>query len=101
MIRAKTVSYGTTTEVTPLQFAVYETALKAIYAHWFVGLMLRPDLREAMECYHYHHHIGSRNKIAMPCIKDEECTQEFCNAAAEDYHYCSKLLGGLYYDLLD
>ena len=95
---------GKVTEVSPEHFALYESALKAIYAHWFVGHNLNGRYADTPGIMGYHQHIAGKNEIDLPYLSHAKCkSQEFCDQAAKDYHFCAAKLreAGLYYALLD
>lgn len=80
-------AYGTRTMLTPEQFAIYEIALKALYAHQMIGLALhsRPA-GEILGCMTHYHRLAEPNGIDLPFIKDE-WGQDECNKAAQDYDW--------------
>lgn len=94
---------GERAEISPLQFAVYETALKALSTHYFVELRLRDNRHWAIETLVYYHGVAGRNDIHLPWIDDKQITQKHCDSTANDYNYCCGLIikDGLYYQLLD
>jgi hypothetical protein len=95
---------GQVTEVSPQHFALYETALKAIYAHWFVGAHLNGRYGDMPGIMDYHQRIAGKNEIDLPYLSNAKCnSQEFCDQAARDYHFCAARLreANLYYALLD
>ena len=114
-------AHHTWTEVAPLQFALYETAIKAIDAHYqalirigyvpkrarnVVNLVISPmgsstpdSDAEWLACHEssrqWHGEIAKRDGFQLVEV---EVSAE---AAYADYCYCCRELGGLYYDLLD
>lgn len=97
-------TYKTTRLVDPVAFAVYETALKANYAHQFAGMALnnyRTD--QLMGVMAHFQDMADPNDIGLPLIDDKDITQDYINQTAQDYDYCAAWLSraGLYYDLLD
>ena len=98
------LTYKTTRVVDLVAFAVYETALKANYAHQFAGMALnkyRAD--QLMGMMAHFQEMADPNDICLPWIDDKDITQDYINQTAQDYDYCAAWLSkaGLYFDLLD
>jgi hypothetical protein len=113
--------YRGSIEVNPLQFALFETAIKAIDAHYqalirtrfvpqsranTVNIVVSPDgastpgsdadwLASYEKARRWHREIAERHSFAL---EELNLAPE---AAYADYGYCCKELGQLYYDLLD
>lgn len=97
------------TEVTPLQFALFETAVKAIDAHYQALIRMRyvpnmgsstPDSADEWVASYestreLHGNIARRNGFTL------ENSQVSPEVAHANYLYCCRELGDLYYDLLD
>ena len=93
---------GTTVLVPPLHFAVYEAAIKANFLSWAL-FGAGPD--------HLRHYACIAAKDGFDLVDPNTFApsgnyteqEKAGRTAAEDYHYCAKLLGnaGLYYTLLD
>ena len=114
-------AYKTWTEVTPLQFALYESAIKAIDAHYQALIRTRyvpqatanmghivishegassPD-SEAQWRASYEGHRRWHTEIANQDGFKLEAVELSPEVASADYRYCCKELGSLYHDLLD
>lgn len=99
------LTYRTKTTVPPLEFAVFEAAVKALDASWLAAAGNAGSLTVGSQVIRYdrqwHRHIATINGFALL----DEITPGM--AASRDYaldnHYFSNLLkeAGLYYDLLD
>jgi len=113
--------YKGATEVNPLQFALYETAIKALDAHYqalirtrfvpqtpsnVVNIVVSPKgtstpVAESEWLASYENDRCWHRQIAE---QDGFTLEDFtltANAAYADYRYCCNELGELYYDLLD
>ena len=95
--------YGTTTEVDPLTFAVYETCIKAVYAcNQSSPLVELADCswREFLEQGKRHYAaVAAKDGFRLPAITADTDPNR-CHA---DYAYCRQLVvdAGLYHQLLD
>ncbi|MBX9679728.1 MAG: hypothetical protein K2X38_13275 [Gemmataceae bacterium] len=108
--------YQTWTECTPAQFAIYETAIKAIDAHYQALIRTKyvprgsvlvlgqsnsdPDgeaewLESYAETRAHHKEIAERDGFALADLEYE------ASEAYADYRTCCLALGSLYHDLLD
>lgn len=96
-------AYGTETEVSPEQFAVYEAALKAMYIHQFVTYCVLQEWRRGAGTVAYFGRMMGENDIVQPWIKDDEITEATARQASKDYIACQRWIeeAGLYYELLD
>lgn len=114
-------AYHTWTEVTPLQFALYETAIKAIDAHYqaliriryvpqgaknVVNIVISPKgsstpasdaewLASYERARQWHAEIAKQDNFELEEVKVSP------DVAYADYRYCCRELGPLYHDLLD
>lgn len=86
---------GIETQVDPLQFAVYETAIKAVYSSWQLSGMMTAVMRQ------WYQSLARKDGITLPGRDD--LGRISSQDAASDYRYCVKLLSddGLYRELLD
>lgn len=92
-------TYGRKTELNPLQFAVYETAIKSVY---IANQTVHFDVKRLF----WFQRICDDSDINLPYIEevtDLDKAKAEAQQAASDYHYCVHLLSraGLYYQLLD
>jgi hypothetical protein len=87
-------TYRTKTTVPPLEFAVFEAAVKAVDASWVAAQFGGHDRQ-------WNQHLAAINGFDLldEITPGFEATRDY----AKDYHYFCKLLkeAGLYYDLLD
>lgn len=80
-------TYGTSTMLTPEQFAIYEVAMKARYTHQMIGLAINNyQAQEILGCMTHYQRMAQQNGIELPFIKDE-WGQDECNKAAQDYDW--------------
>jgi hypothetical protein len=85
--------YRTTTQIDPLQFAAYETAIKAQYVAW----KSHPATQNHTDGFK---RIAFKDGFVLP---SGDFTQADGIQASKDLGYCTHLIGkdGLYYALLD
>lgn len=101
---ASTVTHVLTkrrTEVDPVTFAAFETAIKAVYASNMAAKSMRDqgfdDYLQQLES-HYSY-IAELHGFSLPAVDDKTDSRK----CADDYHYCCDLItkAGLYMQLLD
>src|SRR4051812_34374000 len=73
--------YGSTVEINPVQFAVFETAIKALAVSWELSNWPQSDIEKFMQ---WQLSIAQRNGIEL-CGFSGKLTSE---QAADDYRYC-------------
>ena len=84
---------GCETMLTPIEFAVYESAIKALHCSYIAAGQLHPDFAR------WHERIAKLGGFTLPTEADEGI--EAAKAYASDYHRCVRLLGDRYMELFD
>lgn len=96
-------TYGKQTVCSPSVYAVYETAINAVYTANFIWQVSQGDIMGSIGCMNYHEDLIVDGRLCHVPSKTERDPEKYGGEATNDYHVCCQLLidADLYFDLLD
>lgn len=96
-------TYGETTVCPPIVFAVFEVAIKSVYASTVIYLAVKDDMAACSQYRQWYESIADDGEFFLPYIADEDITEKNGTAHSDNYLYCVDVLtkAGFYHQLLD